>query len=254
MKEDLDRLYENIRSLVDGEPFYSRLVERFEKSIYKAFRDKEYSNVDSEVPGDIKVEKRLKDHLNDVSEEITKMMKELELEVTRCTRCPLYKGRTKAVPGDGNYNAKLMIIGEAPGYEEDIQGKPFVGRAGQLLTKLLEEIGIKRSNVYITNVVKCRPPNNRIPAQDEVLACRGYLRRQFEIIKPKVVLILGSTSLKAVLGEEKITKVRGEIFDIDGIIFLPTFHPAAVLRDEMNKLPLIREDFQKLKSIISKIS
>ncbi|MGC8870818.1 MAG: uracil-DNA glycosylase [Brevinematia bacterium] len=171
----------------------------------------------------------------------------------KCKSCPLHLSRKQAVPGYGNYNAKLMIIGEAPGREEDIQGKPFVGRAGQLLTKLLEEIGIKREEVYITNVVKCRPPENRVPTPEEIKSCNHFLRRQLEIINPKIVLLLGSTASKAFLGEEKITKIRGEIIDIEGIIVIPTFHPAAVLRDEINKLPLIRSDFKKLKELLNNL-
>ncbi|MFN4245414.1 MAG: uracil-DNA glycosylase [Brevinematia bacterium] len=178
----------------------------------------------------------------------------LEKEIANCKKCGLYKFRKNAVPGEGSYSSKLVIIGEGPGREEDIQGRPFVGKAGQLLTKLLEDIGISREEVYITNIVKCRPPENRVPTPEEVESCRPYLKRQIDIIKPKVVLLLGATASKAVIGEEKITKVRGEIFEIDGIIFLPTFHPAAVLRDENNKLPIIREDFRKLKEIMNKVN
>jgi DNA polymerase len=227
MYDKIDRIINEIILLQKDEPFFSALERRINKL--------------AEVRNESK--QSTKDNL----------MKELENEILSCKNCPLYAGRNHAVPGAGSYNAKLMIVGEGPGQEEDLQGKPFVGRAGKLLTQLLSEIGISRGDVYITNVVKCRPPNNRVPEESEIQSCIGYLKRQIEIINPKIVLILGSTALKAVVGEKSITKVRGEEIEIEGIIYFPTFHPAAVLRDEKNKLPQIREDFMKLKELYNQI-
>lgn len=238
--DKIERIIKEIELLVKGEPFYSKLEKIVEEE--KTVKEKSMS-----------IKNEVVDGLKRVNENVNSEMKKLELEVKNCKGCELWKGRTNAVPGEGNYFSKLMIVGEGPGRDEDIQGRPFVGRAGQLLTKLLNEIGIDRKDVYITNVVKCRPPENRTPTPEEIRSCKKYLEKQFDLIKPKVVLILGSTALKAILGEEKITKVRGEEVEIDGIIFFPTFHPAAVLRDEQNKLPVIKSDFQKLKNILQKI-
>jgi uracil-DNA glycosylase family 4 len=238
MYDKIDRIINEILLIQKGEPFFSALEKRISKLASVGGERKE------KVP---KVEK-----LGISSKE--SLMRMLESEILECKKCPLHLRRTNAVPGTGNYNAKLMIIGEGPGRDEDIQGKPFVGKAGKLLTQLLSEIGISREEVYITNVVKCRPPDNRVPEESEIEACRDYLRRQIEIINPKIILLLGSTALKAVIGEKSITKVRGEEIEIDGIIYLPTFHPAAVLRDESNKLPQIREDFRKLKELYEKLA
>jgi uracil-DNA glycosylase len=238
MYDKIDRIINEILLIQKGEPFFSALEKRISKLAGVEGERKEKG------PKVEKVEISSKESL----------MRMLEGEILECKKCPLHLRRTNAVPGTGNYNAKLMIIGEGPGRDEDIQGKPFVGKAGKLLTQLLSEIGISREEVYITNVVKCRPPDNRVPEESEIEACRDYLRRQIEIINPKIILLLGSTALKAVIGEKSITKVRGEEIEIDGIIYLPTFHPAAVLRDESNKLPQIREDFRKLKELYEKLA
>lgn len=238
LNHTLSRIIEEIELLLKDEPFYSNLKKRNVE-----FSERSKSSKDT----------LLASAEQGTEDKVTAEMKKLEKEILACTKCELYKSRTRAVPGEGNYRTKLVIIGEGPGKDEDFQGKPFVGKAGQLLTKLLEEIGIKRKDVYITNVVKCRPPENRTPTFEEILACRGYLKRQLEVINPKVVLLLGATASRAVIGEEKITKIRGEIIELEGTIFLPTFHPAAVLRDESGKLSIIREDFKKLRSIIDKL-
>lgn len=232
-KIDLDSLIRRLELLAKDEPFYSGLSVSFHKKTNETI-------IESTTT------------YNQESDEKLKQLRQIEKEIMSCKNCSLHTGRTKAVPGEGSCYAKVMIIGEAPGKEEDAQGRPFVGRAGQLLTKLLSEIGLSRNEVYITNVVKCRPPENRQPLQEEAIACNPFLKRQIELISPKVVLLLGATASKYVIGEDKITKIRGRIFEIDGTIFLPTLHPAAVLRNE-SQLPLIREDFEKLREILKSV-
>ena len=164
-----------------------------------------------------------------------------------CTRCPLAKGRTHAVPGEGNPQAELMFIGEAPGFHEDTQGEPFVGAAGQLLTRMLAEIGRRREDVYIANVLKCRPPANRDPLPDEIEACTPWLVEQISIIQPMVVTTLGNFATKFVLNTSQgITRLRGQTFPWHGRTVIPTFHPAAILRsggDGSKAFEVFREDF-----------
>jgi len=157
---------------------------------------------------------------------------DLAAEVAACKRCPLCSaGRTQTVFGDGSPDADLMFIGEGPGAEEDAQGIPFVGRSGQLLTKMIEAMGLSREQVYIANVVKCRPPGNRAPSPEEADACWGYLQRQIEIIQPKVIVVLGNAATKALLDTRiGITKLRGQWQELWGIPVMPTFHPAYLLR------------------------
>lgn len=162
---------------------------------------------------------------------------ELENGIQNCSKCKLYKNRTNIVLGVGNKNAKLMFIGEGPGADEDIQGIPFVGKAGKLMDMAFQGLGIDREKVYIANVVKCRPPMNRNPEQDEMNACLDYLRNQVMLVKPDVIVLLGSVALKAILGKEySITASRGKWVDKKGIKYMPTFHPAALLRDESKKI------------------
>jgi uracil-DNA glycosylase family 4 len=160
--------------------------------------------------------------------EIADSLRSLDEEIESCTRCPLAKGRTKAVPGEGPGRAEILLVGEAPGRDEDLAGRPFVGRAGSILDRCLKDAGIDRSEVFITNVVKCRPPGNRRPKKDEVEACRPYLESQIELIQPKVVCLMGNAATKAVLDVEGVTSLRGQVFRD---LFLVTFHPAAVLRN-----------------------
>ena len=162
---------------------------------------------------------------------------ELEEQIKDCSKCKLCNNRNNIVLGCGNRNAEIMFIGEGPGADEDIQGVPFVGKAGKLMNQAFKGIGINRENVYICNVVKCRPPMNRNPEVDEVKACIDYLREQVMLVKPKIIVLLGSVALKAVLGEEySITKARGKWVELKGIKYMPTFHPAALLRDEVKKI------------------
>ena len=170
----------------------------------------------------------------------------LEEECKCCNKCKLCTNRKNVVIGTGNKNAKIMFIGEGPGADEDIQGIPFVGKAGKLMDKAFQGIGIKREEIYIANIVKCRPPNNRDPEEDEEEACKEFLYSQIKLINPDIIVLLGSVALKNIMGKEYgITTSRGKWFEKDGIKILPTFHPAALLRDESKKIDFW-EDLKKL--------
>jgi len=167
-------------------------------------------------------------------------------EIGDCQRCKLARTRTNIVFGSGNPNAELVFVGEAPGFEEDQQGLPFVGRAGQLLTKIIESISLKREDVYICNVLKCRPPDNRNPEPDEVMTCNPFLRKQLGVIRPKVVCCLGTFAAQTVMQTtSSISKLRGKFYDIDGIRVIATFHPAYLLRSPDKK----REVWEDMKQI-----
>ena len=164
-----------------------------------------------------------------------------------CTRCKLHKGRTNIVFGVGNPAAKLVFVGEGPGRDEDIKGEPFVGRAGQLLTDIIEKgMKLKRSDVYIANIVKCRPPENRNPEEDEIAACEPFLLMQLAAIKPKIICALGKFAAQTLLKtKQPISSLRGNIYEYHGIKLIPTFHPAYLLRNPSDK-PLVWEDVKKL--------
>ncbi|MGO9015527.1 MAG: uracil-DNA glycosylase [Dissulfurispiraceae bacterium] len=168
-------------------------------------------------------------------------LKSLRGLIGDCTRCKLSKGRTKIVFGEGNANTRIMFIGEGPGKEEDIQGRPFVGDAGQLLTRLIEKMGLKREDVYIANIVKCRPPMNRDPQEDEIATCFPFLEKQIEIIAPRVIVSLGKIAAYVLLGISGpitkffITRIRGSFSEYKGIPVMPTFHPAYLLRNPRDK-------------------
>jgi uracil-DNA glycosylase family 4 len=161
----------------------------------------------------------------------------LQEELGDCVRCKLSKNRKNIVFGEGNPDARLMFIGEAPGREEDIQGRPFVGEAGMLLTRLIERMGLKRTDVYISNIIKCRPPMNRDPEKDEIATCRPFIEGQIGIIQPKVIVTLGRIALQTLMDNPniRITAVRGNFFDFKGIPVMPTFHPAYLLRNPKDK-------------------
>lgn len=162
---------------------------------------------------------------------------DLEKSILDCKKCRLCTNRTNIVFGQGNKKARLMFIGEGPGADEDKQGIPFVGKAGQLMNNAFQALEINREDVYIANIVKCRPPSNRVPEDDEVQTCLNYLRNQVILIKPKIIVLLGSTALKNILGKEYgITAVRGNWMEKNGIKYMPTWHPAALLRDENKKI------------------
>src|SRR6056297_2217298 len=182
-------------------------------------------------------------------------LSELDQICSKCNRCKLYKDRNKVVFGEGNIETDLMFVGEAPGFNEDRLGKPFVGKAGHLLDKMLKSISLNRNQIYITNIVKCRPPDNRNPQESEIEKCIPYLRWQVKIIQPKIIVSLGSVSAKVLIDKNiKITKDRGEIVEKGNIKFLPTYHPAYLLRnpnakkDAWEDLKLISETLKELRS------
>ena len=172
----------------------------------------------------------------------------MRADLGECTRCKLHKGRTQLVFGVGDAQARLMFVGEAPGADEDEQGVPFVGRAGQLLTQIIEAMGLEREDVYIANVVKCRPPGNRNPEPDEVEQCEPFLLRQIDVIKPTVVVALGKFAAQSLLRTtEPITKLRGQFHQIGNIRVIPTFHPAYLLRNPAAK----REVWEDMKQVMA---
>ena len=172
---------------------------------------------------------------------------ELKKSLDDCKNCKLCLARKNIVFGVGNKKTKIMFIGEGPGGDEDRLGEPFVGKAGRLIDEAFDVIGIKREDVYITNVVKCRPPNNRDPEEDEIKACMDYLRNQVMLIKPKIIVLLGRIALQNILGKDyKISLVRGNWIEKKGIIYMPTWHPAALLRDETKKIEFLW-DLKKVK-------
>ena len=177
-------------------------------------------------------------------------LSELGTSLKNCQQCRLSEGRTQVIFGTGNPNALIMFVGEAPGYYEDKQGEPFVGAAGKLLNELLESVGLSRSEIYIANVIKCRPPNNRDPLQDEIETCKPFLLQQIQLINPKLVCTLGNFATQTLLGTKVgITKVRGRTFPLPDFVVFPLLHPAAALHQGNLRTPL-EEDFQKLKTVI----
>ena len=178
---------------------------------------------------------------------------QLYSHIENCQNCALYQGCTHKVPGQGDLRAPLMLIGEGPGQHEDEQGLAFVGPAGQLLTQMLSAIRLPRDRVYICNVVKCRPPHNRQPLPEEVQACLPYLRRQFLLVRPRVILLLGATAVSAVLGPEyRITRCHGQWVSRKGVDIIATYHPSALLRDAGKKRPAW-EDLQKLRDRLKEL-
>ena len=179
----------------------------------------------------------------------------LRERILSCQKCPLSQGRKNAVPGEGNLGTELMFVGEAPGRDEDIQGRPFVGRAGQLLTKIIHAMKFKREEVYITNIVKCRPPENRTPHKQEIEMCQDYLREQLGMIKPKVIVTLGKVAADFFI-ESKLgmTALRGNFYEFNNIKVMPTFHPSYIIRNEGNKeiKKMVWEDMQKVMAFLGK--
>jgi DNA polymerase len=168
-------------------------------------------------------------------------------ELGDCKRCKLHRTRKTIVFGEGHEKATLMFIGEGPGYDEDVQGKPFVGRAGQLLTKIIESINLSREEVYIANIIKCRPPQNRNPEPDEIQSCNPFLMKQINAIQPKIICALGAFSAQTLLKTDaKITALRGKLYDLGGIKVIPTYHPAFLLRNPEKK----REVWEDMKKIV----
>lgn len=175
---------------------------------------------------------------------------ELEESLANCNKCKLCKTRQNIVFGTGNKNAKIMFIGEAPGLDEDIQGEPFVGRAGKLMNMAFGIIGIKKEDIYIANIVKCRPPANKNPEDDEIFACLDYLRNQVMLVKPQIIVLLGNVALRNILGKEYlITNSRGKFIEKKGIKYMPTWHPTELLKDENKKVEFIK-DLEKVVSSV----
>jgi uracil-DNA glycosylase len=172
-------------------------------------------------------------------------LEEIRKQVSKCTKCDLCKTRKKAVPGKGNPNSEIIFIGEAPGRSEDNAGEPFVGAAGKKLSAALDKAGIARESIYITNVVKCRPPGNRVPTIIEKESCKNYLEAEIELIKPKVICIMGNTAYQSILGGNNITKERGKFVKKDGLRYFLTIHPAAVIYNQ-KLLELLENDMKTL--------
>jgi len=183
------------------------------------------------------------------------MNQELETikqNVIKCTKCDLCKTRTNAVPGKGSFQSDVIFVGEAPGRNEDKNGEPFVGVAGKKLSIALEEAGISRDAVYITNIVKCRPPNNRVPNTNERNTCQEYIKKEISIIKPKIICILGNTAFNSILGGSEITKFRGKIVRKDNQLYFLTIHPAATIYNQ-KLIDVLKNDIVKLFDLIREL-
>jgi len=192
-------------------------------------------------------------------EDIEKELEKLSLQIKSCEKCPLYKNRKNAVPGEGNWRNRIILIGEAPGFNEDEQGRPFVGKAGKLLEVFLSSVGKKREEVFITNVVKCRPPNNRQPEEEEIKICTSlYLDKQIELIKPKLIVCLGNVSANYIFKKfglkfESMNKQHGKVFSVSNLFIqtkiIATYHPAAILRNQ-NLMTAAKADWEIIKEAI----
>ena len=179
-------------------------------------------------------------------------LESLHSQIISCVKCNLYKTRTNAVPGKGNPKAEILFIGEAPGRNEDNKGEPFVGTAGKILSEALDSVGLSRDDVFITNVVKCRPPNNRIPLQEEKDTCNVYLSKELDMIKPKIICIMGNTAYGSLLNGSSITKNRGKIIEKDGQLYFLTIHPAAVIYNQELK-SVLKNDMKTLVETLAKL-
>ena len=175
-----------------------------------------------------------------------KQLAKLHETIRMCTLCPLHKTRNNAVPGEGPAIAQVMFVGEAPGAKEDETGRPFVGKSGELLTTMIQEIGLSRDEVFITSILKSRPPKNRTPTQAEIRACRPYLEQQIEIINPKVIVLLGGVAISSLIGPWKVSEAHGKFYETDERTYFMTYHPAAALRFAKIKTAM-KEDFKVLK-------
>jgi len=185
--------------------------------------------------------------LRGASSDKASLLAELERELTECKECPLWETRTKMVFGDGDPEARLVFVGEAPGRDEDLEGKPFVGRAGQLLTRIIEAVDLKREDVYICNVLKCRPPGNRTPSPEEIHHCEPFLLRQLDIIQPAIIVALGAPAAQTLRHtKEAVGRLRGEFREFRGAKLMATYHPAACLRSPKYK-PYVWDDMQKVR-------
>lgn len=177
-------------------------------------------------------------------------LKQIDSEIGTCTKCPLHASRTNPVPGEGSAYAKVMFIGEAPGAEEDKTGRPFVGRSGNLLRALIKEIGLSEEDIFITSVLKSRPPNNRAPQKSEIDACIGYLDRQIDAINPQIIVLLGRVAISSMIGPWRLNEAHGRFHEAQGRLYFMTYHPAAALRSPDTK-DAMRKDFQALLTELS---
>jgi DNA polymerase len=185
-----------------------------------------------------------------ISTETEDSLDKISSEVVSCRKCRLCETRKKAVPGEGSSKTRLVFVGEAPGEQEDLQGRPFVGAAGKLLTELLASVDLKREEVYITNLAKCRPPNNRPPRKDEAAACRPYLERQIALIQPSVICPMGNSAIHALVkSDDPVTEVHGIPFEVGGKTYFPMYHPAAALYT-FSLREVMLEDFRKLRALL----
>ena len=187
------------------------------------------------------------------AKETPKMTLSLRERILQCKRCPLSQQRTNVVPGEGDEEADLMFVGEGPGRDEDLQGRPFVGRAGQLLTKIISAMNFQREDVYITNIIKCRPPENRNPHKQEIELCKPFLLEQIEVIRPKIIVTLGKVASDLfVQNDLNMTRLRGSFYDYYGIQVMPTFHPSYLIRNERNQeiRKMVWEDMKKVMAFL----
>ena len=183
---------------------------------------------------------------------MSKKLEQIKQDVKKCTKCELSETRTNSVPGKGNFKSDVIFVGEAPGKNEDKNGEPFIGIAGKKLTAALENAGVSRDEIYITNIVKCRPPSNRVPKPDERETCQEYLKEEISIIKPKIICILGNTVFNSVLGGSEITKYRGKVAQKDNQLYFITIHPAATIYNQ-KLISVLKKDIKKLFKIITEL-
>ena len=182
-----------------------------------------------------------------------KKLQEIKQQVIECTKCELSKTRNNSVAGKGNFKSDVIFVGEAPGKNEDLKGEPFIGIAGKKLSMALESAGITRDEVYITNIVKCRPPNNRVPTTNERETCKDYLKKEIEIIKPKIICVLGNTAFGSLLDGKEITKYRGKIVRKDNQLYFLTVHPAATIYNQ-KLIDVLKNDIEKLFKLIKELN
>jgi DNA polymerase len=181
-----------------------------------------------------------------------KKLQKIKQQVTKCTKCELSKTRNKSVPGKGNYKADVIFVGEAPGKNEDMKGEPFIGIAGKKLAMALDSAGVTREEVYITNIVKCRPPKNRVPTTDERNTCQNYLEKEIDIIKPKIICVLGNTAFNSLLNGNEITKFRGKIAKKNNQLYFLSVHPAATIYNQ-KLISVLKKDMIKLFKLIKEL-
>ena len=181
-----------------------------------------------------------------------KKLKKIKKQVTQCTKCELSKTRNNSVPGNGNFKSEIIFVGEAPGKNEDMKGEPFIGVAGKKLSIALENAGITRDDVYITNIVKCRPPKNRVPTPIERETCQNYLKKEIEIIEPKIICILGNTAFSSLLDGKEITKFRGKVVSKNNQLYFLTVHPAATIYNQ-KLISVLKKDMKKLFKVIKEL-